>query len=129
MGRTLDEVIKSLPIPRRARVVLRYQELQRGMKKRIVSDPGIKAGEPVFEGTRIPLAHIAGLIAKGVPFTELIEDYPALSRGDLHFAAFQSRKKRNRAAPPKPLRFVRTVMMGPRREKPYKPARPRIRQR
>lgn len=76
MGRTLDEVIKSLPIPRRARVLLRYQELQRGMKKRIVSDPGIHAGEPVFEGTRIPLAHIAALIAKGIPFEELAEDYP-----------------------------------------------------
>ena len=128
MGQTLDEAIKSLPIPRRARVVLRYQELQRGMK-RIVSDPEIMAGEPVFEGTRIPLAHIAGLIAKGVPFTELVEDYPPLSRGDLHYAAFQSRKKRNPTAAPKPLRFVRTFVIGPRREKPYKAARPRLRQR
>jgi hypothetical protein len=62
MGRTLDEIIKTLPMSRRARIESRYRALKRGLK-RIVSDPAIKAGESVFEGTRIPLAHIAGIIA------------------------------------------------------------------
>ena len=106
MGRTLDEIIKALPISRRARVMRRYGELKRGLK-RIMSDPEVMAGEPVFAGTRIPLAHISGLIAKGVPREEIAEDYPALSRADLDFAAIHSKMKRNPGRPRKPLRFVR----------------------
>jgi uncharacterized protein (DUF433 family) len=106
MGRTLEEIIKTLPLSRRLRIEARYRELKRGLK-RIVSDPEVMAGEPVFEGTRIPLAHVAGKIAKGVPLHELAEDYPRLSRADLHFAAIESRKKRNPPRRPKPLRFVR----------------------
>jgi uncharacterized protein (DUF433 family) len=74
---------------------------------RIVSDPEIMAGETVFIGTRIPLAHISGLMAKGVPLAEVVEDYPALSRADLDFAAIHSKMKRNPGRPRKPLRFVR----------------------
>jgi hypothetical protein len=65
------------------------------------------AGEPVFAGTRIPLAHISGLFAKGVRREEIVEDYPALSRADLDFAAIHSKMKRNPGRPPKPLRFIR----------------------
>jgi uncharacterized protein (DUF433 family) len=79
---------------------------RRGVK-RIVSDPEIMAGEPVFAGTRIPLAHISGLFAKGVRREEIVEDYPALSRADLDFAAIHSKMKRNPGRPRKPLRFVR----------------------
>jgi uncharacterized protein (DUF433 family) len=86
--------------------------------KRIVSNPEIKAGEPVFEGTRIPLAHIAGIIAKGAPLHEIAADYPHLSRADIHFAAIQSRKKRKPPVPPKPLRFVRVRMSRARKARP-----------
>jgi uncharacterized protein (DUF433 family) len=86
-----------------ARDVAAYQ---RGLK-RIVSDPAVMAGEPVFAGTRIPLAHISGLIAKGIPLDEIAEDYPALSRADLAFAAIHAKMKRNPGRPRKPLRFVR----------------------
>ena len=79
---------------------------RRGLK-RIISDPEIMAGEPVFAGTRIPLAQVSGLIAKGVPLDEIAEDYPALSRADLDFARIHSRMKRNPGRPRKPLRFVR----------------------
>lgn len=94
---------------------------QRGVK-RIVSDPEIMAGEPVFAGTRIPLAHISGLIAKGVPLAEIVEDYPALSRADLDFAAIHSKMKRNPGRPRKPLRFVRKPL-PPERSK-ARPKRP-----
>jgi uncharacterized protein (DUF433 family) len=79
---------------------------RRGVK-RIVSNPEIMAGEPVFEGTRIPLAHISGLIAKGISRDEITEDYPALSREDLDFAAIHSKMKRNPGRPRRPVRFVR----------------------
>lgn len=74
-------------------------------RRRIVSDPAILGGEPVFEGTRIPLAHIAGLVAKGVPPTEIAEDYPALDRSDLAYAALHSRIKRDPGRPRRPLRI------------------------
>lgn len=86
---------------------------RRGVK-RIVSDPEIMAGEPVFAGTRIPLAQVSGLIAKGVPLGEIAEDYPALSRADLAFAAIHSKMKRNPGRPRKPLRFVRRPVPGAR---------------
>lgn len=106
MGRTLDEIIKTLPMSRRVRIERRYRELKRGLK-RIISDPEVMAGEPVFEGTRIPLAHVAGKMAKAVPLHEIAADYPALSRADLDFAAIHSKMKRNPERPRKPLRFVR----------------------
>jgi len=120
MGRTLDEIINALPKSRRARVVRRYRELQGGLKH-IVSDPSVMGGEPVFARTRIPLAHVAGIIAKGVPLHEIAEDYPDLSRADLHFAAIQSRVKRTPKWPRKALRFVRMSATGARsRARPRK---------
>jgi len=82
---------------------------RRGVK-RIVSDPEIMAGEPVFAGTRVTLAHVAGLFGKGVPRDEIAEDYPALSQADLDFATIHSKMKRNPGRPRKPLRFVRRPM-------------------
>jgi uncharacterized protein (DUF433 family) len=76
-------------------------------RRRVVSDPAVLGGEPVFQGTRIPLAHVAALIAKGVPLAEIAEDYPALSRGDLAFAAIHARMKPDPGRPRKPLELVR----------------------
>ncbi|MBV8751408.1 MAG: DUF433 domain-containing protein [Hyphomicrobiales bacterium] len=94
---------------------------RRGVK-RIISDPEIMSGEPVFAGTRISLAHVAALIAKGIPFEELAEDYPALSRADLDFAAIHSKMKRNPGRPRKALRFVRRALPPERsRARPKRP--------
>lgn len=60
-------------------------------KSRIVSDPAILSGTPVFRGTRIPLDHVAGLFRRGVDEREIIEDFPRLSRSDLEFARLYSR--------------------------------------
>ena len=106
MGRTPNEVIKALPKGQRVRVVRRYRELRRGLKY-IVSDPSVMGGEPVFAGTRIPLAHIAGIIAKGAPLHEIADHYPDLSRTDLHFAAIHAKMKRDPGRPRKPLRLLR----------------------
>jgi uncharacterized protein (DUF433 family) len=76
-------------------------------QKRIVSNPSVRGGEPVFEGTRIALAHVCALIAKRVPLDEIAADYPALSRDDLAFAAIHSKMKRNPGRPRKPLRLLR----------------------
>lgn len=60
-------------------------------RRRVVSDPAVLGGEPVFAGTRVPLAHVAAQIAKGVPLNEVAEDYPALGCGDLAFARVRAR--------------------------------------
>ena len=62
-----------------ARRALRYW---RG-KRRIVRDPLILGGEPVFRGTRIPVAHVAALLRKGSRPEEILEDFPSLNRDDL----------------------------------------------
>jgi uncharacterized protein (DUF433 family) len=78
-------------------------------RRRIVSDPEILVGEPVFAGTRIPLAHIVGLIARGVPLNEIREDYPSLHPFDLAFAAIHAKMKRSPGRPRKTLEIRRTL--------------------
>ena len=74
---------------------------------RIVSDPEILSGEPVFKGTRIPLEHIAGLFRKGVSEGEIREDYSALSDVDLAFAFIHARMSPPPGRPRKPLKLGR----------------------
>ena len=61
----------------------------------------------MFEGTRIPLAHVAGLFGKNVPVDEIVEDYPSLVPADLEFAALMARMRPNPGRPRKPLVLVR----------------------
>lgn len=45
----------------------------------IVEDSDIQAGAATFRGTRILVRPIAAAVARGIPETELLEDYPALT--------------------------------------------------
>jgi uncharacterized protein (DUF433 family) len=54
--------------------------------ERIVVDPAILAGKPVIKGTHVTVSMILGLVAHGVSFDELLEDYPELSRDDIRAA-------------------------------------------
>jgi uncharacterized protein (DUF433 family) len=74
---------------------------------RIISNPDILSGEPVFDGTRIPLAHIASLIANGVDLAEIREDYPSLNEPDLQFAAIRAKAKPSPERPRKELEIRR----------------------
>ena len=84
----------------------RLEAFQNG-RRRIVQDPEILSGEPVFKGTRIPLHHICALIAKEVPIEEIKEDYPALTAHDLMYATMVARMKPNPGRPRKPLALLR----------------------
>ncbi|HEY0094964.1 MAG TPA: DUF433 domain-containing protein, partial [Archangium sp.] len=75
-------------------------------KRRVVSHPDILGGEPVFEGTRISVRHVGQLVKKGVPETELLEDFPALRKRDLEFARMYTALGRSPGRPKK-LRFTR----------------------
>lgn len=52
--------------------------------ERISVHPRILGGKPVIEGTRISVELILDLLASGVSEEEIIEDYPHLSREDIH---------------------------------------------
>jgi uncharacterized protein (DUF433 family) len=54
--------------------------------ERIVVDPAILAGKPVIKGTQVSVSMILGLVAHGVSFDEILEDYPELSRDDIRAA-------------------------------------------
>lgn len=44
-------------------------------RRPVVSSPDILGGEPVFRGSRIPVQHVASLFRKGVPESEIAEDF------------------------------------------------------
>jgi uncharacterized protein (DUF433 family) len=52
----------------------------------IVVDPLILVGKPVIKGTRIPVSLILNLVAHGLTFEEIIDDYPSLTVGDIRAA-------------------------------------------
>jgi uncharacterized protein (DUF433 family) len=55
-------------------------------KKKIVEDPNILGGEPVFPRSRTAVRHVGGLLLRGVPEREVREDYPHLTNEDFEFA-------------------------------------------
>ena len=76
-------------------------------RRRIVSNPDLLGGEPVFRGTRIPLQHVASLFRKGVPEKEIAEDFPAFSIRDLAYVRLFSRLSEKPGRPRKWLAFQR----------------------
>lgn len=58
---------------------------------RITVDPEINHGKPSIRGMRIPVQTLFELLASGMTFDEVLDDYPALEREDvlaaLEFAA------------------------------------------
>ena len=53
------------------------------LSERIVVDPGILAGKPVIKGTRLAVEFILELLAAGQTESEILADYPGLSREDV----------------------------------------------
>lgn len=58
---------------------------------RITADPDIMAGVPCIRRMRIPVATVVGMVADGMPPSEILADYPDLEAADiaeaLRFAA------------------------------------------
>jgi uncharacterized protein (DUF433 family) len=53
---------------------------------RIALDPEVMAGKPVIRGTRVPVDLLIRLVAEGLSFEEILQDYPQLSREDIQAA-------------------------------------------
>jgi len=50
---------------------------------RIVLDPAVLSGKPVIRGTRLSVDFIIGLMADGWSETDILRNYPGLTREDL----------------------------------------------
>jgi uncharacterized protein (DUF433 family) len=53
------------------------------LRERIVVDPKVMVGKPCIRGTRIPVRMIVNVLAHGVTFDEIFEEYPRLTRDDI----------------------------------------------
>jgi uncharacterized protein (DUF433 family) len=60
--------------------------------KRIVVNPKIMTGKPVIRGTRIPVEHLLRLLAQGLTFQEILDDYPHLTKEDITAALLYAAK-------------------------------------
>lgn len=49
----------------------------------IVSDKDVLLGKPCIKGTRISVEHIVGLFAQGWSETQILENYPRLTKESL----------------------------------------------
>jgi uncharacterized protein (DUF433 family) len=78
-------------------------------QQRIVSDFAILHGEPVFRGTRIPLAEVAALIRRGLTDAQLAEKYPSLLQVDFDYARIFARLGKRPGRPRKPPEVHRTA--------------------
>ena len=79
-------------------VMERLGEIERA-RSWVVSDPEVRAGEPVVRGTRITVAMLADLEKQGATREELLEDYPALTEESLDAALLFNRLYPRRGRP------------------------------
>ena len=68
------------------------------------------SGEPVFRGTRVPVAQVAEQFRAGVPAADIAEDYPQLSEQALRYAELRARMGPPPGRPPKPLTIGRSAV-------------------
>jgi len=52
--------------------------------ERIAADPGVLLGKPVIRGTRLSVEFVVGLLAQGWAAEEVLRNYPAITREDIH---------------------------------------------
>jgi len=57
-------------------------------KSRIIIDPEIRSGKPSIRGLRITVYDILNMLASGMTYDEILEDYPKLVLDDI-FASLQ----------------------------------------
>jgi uncharacterized protein (DUF433 family) len=67
-----------------------------GYRERIVRDPQICGGEPVFKGTRVTLRTVLASLAEGDSVEDVLHSFPTLSHDDVRaaiaFAAASARE-------------------------------------
>ncbi len=88
---------------------LRYRyRLLRRPHALVESNPAICSGQPVFRGTRIPVAVVVEQLRSGLSRTHLEADFPQLSRQALDYAQIQARLPKPPGRPRQPLTLQRS---------------------
>ena len=52
--------------------------------ERIIVNPKVLGGKPIVQGTRLSVEHIINLLASNISEEEILEDYPHITREDIH---------------------------------------------
>jgi uncharacterized protein (DUF433 family) len=87
---------------------LRYRyRLLRRPHALVESNPAICSGQPVFRGTRIPVAVVVEQLRSGVSPTDLEADFPQLSKQALDYAQILARLPKTPGRPRQPLTLQR----------------------
>jgi len=84
----------------------RYQLVKRPHQL-VESNPSICSGQPVFRGTRIPVAVVVEQLRAGTPREELQLDFPQLSQQAFDYAEIQARLPKPPGRPRKSLKLQR----------------------
>lgn len=66
-----------------------------------VEDPEIRGGEPVIQGTRIPVHLVADMLADGATEEEILRGYPTLRGKDLNLIRVYAQAYPRQGRPPK----------------------------
>ncbi len=71
--------------------------MENQLLNRISVNPEICFGKPCIRGTRIWVSLILDLLAEGISYSEILEDYPSLTEEDIRAAiAYGSEMSRSR---------------------------------
>lgn len=69
--------------------------------ERIAVDPDIRFGKPCVRGTRISVGDVLGYLAGGMTETEMLGDFPQLSRDDIRAClAYAAERERRTLSTP-----------------------------
>jgi uncharacterized protein (DUF433 family) len=68
----------------------------------VASSPDILSGEPVIEGTRVPIYDVAAALAAGASFGRVLEAYPSLAEEQVRLTAIYARAYPARGRPRAP---------------------------
>jgi uncharacterized protein (DUF433 family) len=70
-------------------------------KAMVVSDPEIRGGEPVIQGTRIGVYEVATMLKRGASKEDILSGYPTLKPEHLELALIYARAYPRRVRPPR----------------------------
>jgi uncharacterized protein (DUF433 family) len=79
---------------------LRIEKLEKA-RAAVVSSTGIKGGELVLKGTRIPVYLVAAMLEQGATVQEILESYPTLDAEKIELAQVYARANPKQGRPPK----------------------------
>lgn len=61
----------------------------------ITIEPGKRSGKPCIRGMRITVGDILGWLSAGMSMEEILEDFPELTRDDIHAAQAYAARGQN----------------------------------